>query len=196
MEKFLLDRKPGSIGLDVGCGNGKYFGVNKGVYLLGSDRSSELVRIAFENKQGKFADTAVSDGLSLPYRPNYFDFAISIAVIHHFSTRQRRIQAIEHILSKLRENGEALIFVWALEQKKSRRGWDEGMDQDVMVPWVLQQRRSKQNEQKPDQSNVVKNRYYHLYRKGELEEDVQSVNGIIVDSGYERDNWWAIIRKS
>ena len=38
-------------------------------------------------------------------------------------------------------------------------------------------------------------RYYHLYRQGELEEDVRSVGGEVVESGYERDNWWVIARR-
>ncbi len=48
--------------------------------------------------------------------------------------------------------GQALLFVWALEQKSSRRGFDTGDSQDQLVPWVLKhdphagstkQRRSK-----------------------------------------------------
>ena len=38
-------------------------------------------------------------------------------------------------------------------------------------------------------------RYYHLYRKGELEEDVLHAGGVVLDSGYEKDNWWAIVGK-
>jgi len=39
-------------------------------------------------------------------------------------------------------------------------------------------------------------RYYHLYRRGELEDDIQTAGGIILDSGYEKDNWWAIFRRT
>ena len=35
---FLRSRAPGSVGLDVGCGNGKYLGVNPDVVMVGSDR--------------------------------------------------------------------------------------------------------------------------------------------------------------
>lgn len=35
-------------------------------------------------------------------------------------------------------------------------------------------------------------RYYHLYRQGELETDIKVVGGVIVEAGYEKDNWWAI----
>jgi tRNA (uracil-5-)-methyltransferase TRM9 len=35
-------------------------------------------------------------------------------------------------------------------------------------------------------------RYYHLYRKGELESDIEQAGGNVIESGYEKDNWWAI----
>jgi tRNA (uracil-5-)-methyltransferase TRM9 len=38
VERFLLEQKPGTIGLDVGCGNGKYLMVNKSVFIVASDR--------------------------------------------------------------------------------------------------------------------------------------------------------------
>jgi tRNA (uracil-5-)-methyltransferase TRM9 len=41
-------------------------------------------------------------------------------------------------------------------------------------------------------ADPVFQRYYHLYRKGELEEDVLAAGGVVITSGYERDNWWAV----
>lgn len=75
------------------------------------------------------------------------------------------------------------MYAWALEQGTSRRGWDEGSEQDTLVPWVM---RSKG---KPE---ATYQRYYHLYRKGELEEDVEAAGGVVLESGYEKDNWWVI----
>lgn len=234
VEKFLLEQKPGSIGLDIGCGNGKYMSVNKDVYIIGSDHSSQLTQIAFNNHaqdpethaNNRHADALVADGLNLPFLPNYFDFAISIAVIHHFSTPERRIESVRRILNTIRPGGRALIYVWALEQENSRRGYHEGMDQDVLVPWVLQNKQKKKKKQPPvrrkkndpkgeneeplpeasqDPENkeqeeekkeeVVKQRYYHLYKKGELEADVEVAGGKVVESGYSKDNWYSIITK-
>jgi tRNA (uracil-5-)-methyltransferase TRM9 len=78
-----------------------------------------------------------------------------------------------------------LIFVWALEQRTSRRGWDKGHEQDVMVPWVMKGTRSSEEDR-------TYNRYYHLYQAGELERDVAAAGGSVIESGYEKDNWWAI----
>ena len=35
-------------------------------------------------------------------------------------------------------------------------------------------------------------RYYHLYKQGELERDIEAAGGKVVEAGYEKDNWWAI----
>lgn len=78
--------------------------------------------------------------------------------------------------------------MWALEQLNSRRGWGESDEQDVMVPWVMKQKGSESN----DEESKIFHRYYHLYRSGELERDIVAAGGIVIESGYEKDNWWAI----
>jgi tRNA (uracil-5-)-methyltransferase TRM9 len=189
VESFLQSLDSGAIGLDVGCGNGKYLTVNQDVFMVGSDRSSNLVKIAAQHQPHA---AVVADTLALPHQVGRFDFAICIAVVHHLSTPERRREAIRAILECLTGKGKALIYVWALEQKSSRRGWDEGHEQDVMVPWVM--RSGKKNPNKDGTTEKTFQRYYHLYRTGELEEDIRSVEGEVTDSGYEKDNWWAICR--
>lgn len=103
---------------------------------------------------------------------------MSIAALHHLSTSERRIAGVRALLRPLRTGGRCLIFVWALEQKASRRGWDKGMEQDVMVPWVRGQETFE--------------RYYHLYSEGELERDVAKAGGVVIEGGYEKDNWWVV----
>lgn len=196
VEQFLHDQPDGSIGLDVGCGNGKYLSVNKKVFIVGSDRSLNLTRIASHYYPHS---VIVADNLSLPHPSAAFDFAISIAVIHHLSTAERRVEAVRAVLQALRKpdastgkNPEALFYVWALEQKHSRRGWDRGDDQDVMVPWIM-----KHEGGDGDTSNSTTfHRYYHLYQQGELEYDIGIAGGVVIDSGYEKDNWWAIATNS
>lgn len=185
VEKFLKEQTPGSVGIDVGCGNGKYLGVNPEVFMIGSDHLDGLVTCA----QGINANynLAIADGLALPHADDRFDFAISIAVIHHFSTPERRQQAIGHILSKVRKGGRFLVYCWALEQEKLRRGYKEGDSQDLLVPWVFRQK------DKPDET---KYRYYHLYKKGELVADCEATAQCkLVEEGYDRDNWWAVVER-
>ncbi|RMX70572.1 hypothetical protein D0869_16511, partial [Hortaea werneckii] len=196
--------------------------------------STNLTRIA---KTHQPHSALVADILDLPHAPAAFDFAISIAVIHHLSTPTRRREAIASILSTLRpagkpsqgeeaegegREGKALLYCWALEQEGSRRGWSEEDEQDVMVPWVMRaskgtkgkgkgQKKKREEEGKEGKEQVPSScepkgesegpveggdktfhRYYHLYRQGELEEDVRAAGGEVVEGGYEKDNWWAI----
>ncbi|KAI1354312.1 uracil-5--methyltransferase TRM9 [Xylaria sp. FL0043] len=203
---FLRSRvAPGSVGLDVGCGNGKYLGVREGgdVHMIGSDRSPSLVGIA----RGRgFTDVAVADGLALPFRPGCADFVLCIAVIHHMSTRARRVDALRKLLAcARREGGQVLVYVWALEQSSSRRGWDENSEQDQLVPWVMKANQNKKQDkgggggggeggegETQVAADTTYERFYHLYREGELEEDMRAAGGRVVESGYERDNWWVI----
>lgn len=145
----------------------------------------------------------VADTLHLPHPPQAFDFAISIAVVHHLSTPERRVQAVESILDTLKLGGKALIYVWALEQESSRRGWTEQDAQDVMVPWVM--RGSKKERKAAERDEAAEehsqggdrtfHRYYHLYRQGELEHDVQAAGGNVAEAGYEKDNWWVVAER-
>ena len=226
---FLQDQPPGAVGLDVGCGNGKYQGVNPHVHLLGSDRSEALIRLARRRDalsgpndagsgsgsglglgsgsaatapaeaQGrsdsihhappplaKPAEVLVADGMALPHRPGSADFVISIAVIHHLSTQERRRASIAALLECAKPASPVLVFVWALEQASSRRGFHEGCEQDTLVSWVMKGPKGHPG------AGTTYQRYYHLYKEGELEDDVRAVGGKVLDGGYERDNWWVI----
>ncbi|KAF9920716.1 tRNA methyltransferase, has a role in tRNA modification [Linnemannia zychae] len=150
VEEFLKTMPTGYIGADVGCGNGKYMGVNNKLFMIGSDRSSNLISICGERGH----EAMVCDGLALPYRPLFFDFAISIAVIHHFISPERRLAAIEEILRVVKFGGRILIFVWALEQT-GKRDFDKET-QDVFVPWALAKKPTepkKQGEFKKPKAN-------------------------------------------
>ncbi|CAG8661775.1 7268_t:CDS:2, partial [Paraglomus brasilianum] len=175
VEDFLKSMAVGSIGADIGCGNGKYLGVNKDVIVIGSDRSPTLCQIAHE----RGFDILVGDALNLPFRSNSFDFVISIAVIHHFTTEERRLAAIKELHRIALPESKILTYVWALEQS-SRRQFSPD-HQDIFVPWSMQ-----------DQGVVtgkVYQRYYHLFRKGELEGLIRQIdNTHIIESGYDKDN--------
>ncbi|KAF7645348.1 hypothetical protein LDENG_00206220 [Lucifuga dentata] len=126
VRQFLLDLPAGSVVADVGCGNGKYLSINKEAFMLGCDVCRPLVVSA--RIQGH--EVQICDGLHLPYRDGCFDAVLSIAVIHHLSTKERRIRAIKEMARTLRVGGRIMIYVWAMEQ--TRRKFEK---QDIFVPW-------------------------------------------------------------
>ncbi|KAL6462412.1 hypothetical protein MHYP_G00288340 [Metynnis hypsauchen] len=114
---FLLSLRPGDTLADIGCGNGKYLGINPQIVTVGCDRSVNLVGICAERGFQAF----VSDALNIPLRSSSFDACVSIAVIHHFSTKERRLVAVEELVRLLKVGGRALIYVWAKEQEYNKQ---------------------------------------------------------------------------
>ncbi|KAJ6801236.1 alkylated DNA repair protein alkB-like protein 8 [Iris pallida] len=119
---FLNTLPSGSVVLDAGCGNGKYLGFNVDCFYVGCDISPPLVDIC----AGRGHEVMVADAVNLPYRSNFGDSAISIAVLHHLSTGRRRRKAIEELVRVVRKGGLVLITVWAVEQE----------DRSLLTKWT------------------------------------------------------------
>nr|XP_056714571.1 alkylated DNA repair protein alkB homolog 8 [Euleptes europaea] len=115
--EFLRGLPCGAVVADVGCGNGKYLGVGKDLYTLGCDRSKNLVDICGQKGFQAF----VGDALSVPIRSGSCDACVSIAVIHHFATAERRLATLCELVRLLRPGGRALIYVWAMEQEYNKQ---------------------------------------------------------------------------
>lgn len=119
---FLNNLKPGSVILDAGCGNGKYLGLNPDCLYIGCDISPSLIDICARRGH----EVMVADAVNLPYRNDFGDAAISIAVLHHLSTESRRRKAIEELVRVVRKGGLVLITVWAVEQE----------DKSLLMKWT------------------------------------------------------------
>ncbi|CAL1704488.1 unnamed protein product [Somion occarium] len=188
--QFLSSLPTGWVGLDSGTGNGKYLPLPAdrpgSVWTIGLDRSRNLLQIARKAGEGSTIREVIwGDVLGHPWRDGAFDYAISIATIHHLSTHARRRLAVQRLLKCLSpSHGRCLIYVWAIEQDElSKRTVPtespaENGGQDVFVPWVLKSQGQPKRKIQPetdrspiptsqDQEKVF-NRYYHMFAKGEL----------------------------
>ncbi|XP_054788341.1 tRNA (carboxymethyluridine(34)-5-O)-methyltransferase [Prosopis cineraria] len=277
---FLSSLPSGSLILDAGCGNGKYLGLNHDCFLIGCDVSPPLIKICADRGH----EVLVADAVNLPYRTDFGDAAISIAVLHHLSTENRRRKAIEELVRVVRRGGLVLITVWAVEQEdrsliskwtplaeKYVEEWigpgspcarapssitlesipeydlscsDEQLRiskehstkeiqeipdltnrsqnvvkakdekniksrQEYFVPWHLPYHRAEISgasahalatglATKDDKKGaVVYNRYYHVFREGELERLVSGINNAkVVDKFFDKSNWCIILEKT
>lgn len=244
--QFLQRLPPGSIVADCGCGDGKYFPaiIEAGSYVIGTDISRPLLETAFLKAEETLSTpdirkvsphreflrdrpaVAVADCMSIPLRDNSCDAAICIAVMHHLSTKERRIRCVEELARVVRVGGMINIQAWAMEQDESSRRRFAGTD--VFVPFNAQPKYLDKVAQaqemvcaptpaiKETSGNksvaelyaeayekadfderkglVVFQRYCHLYRKGEMEEIIESVKGVkLVDNGYECGNHFVIL---
>ncbi|TMW60725.1 hypothetical protein Poli38472_000767 [Pythium oligandrum] len=146
---FLTALPAGSLVADVGCGNGKYLKINPALCMIGSDRSIPLLACSAQNEAS--FNVFGCDALKVPMRTGAFDAAISIAVLHHISTVERRIALISELARIVRVGGEIFIVAWAFEQDESSKRQFE--QQDVMVEWKLQQNQPAGGDGESDDSD-------------------------------------------
>jgi tRNA (uracil-5-)-methyltransferase TRM9 len=165
---------------DIGCGNGKNIILSrKDIKYKGMDISNNFVKIC--NDKG--LDVIHGDILNIPFESNSFDNSMSIAVIHHLSTRADRIKAISEMLRITKINGLILLYVWSFIQPKNSKRKFKNYDELVPYKTIL---------------GDIYYRYYHLYKENELEDEVKEVkeyNYEIIESGYENGNYYIIIKK-
>jgi len=198
--QFLSRLPTGWVGLDSGTGNGKYLPLPLdrpgGLWTIGLDRSRNLLHIARNAGGGEVVREVVwGDVLGYGWRGGVFDYAISIATIHHLATHERRKLAMKRLIQCVSStHGRILVYVWAIEQdefskrrlptdRQETTGAGSRAGQDVFVPWVLSQQIVEKPESKTsdphtsapisksaeqiNSPNIV-NRYYHMFAQGEL----------------------------
>ncbi len=181
VKQFLLsiDKSDEKKILDLGCGNGRYVKLFGQLQTFCLDNSEELIKIV--STRYPHVQTICSDVTEIPFSNNYFDYVISIAVIHHLSTETRRIQMIIELYRVLKPGGLSIVTAWA-NSTPTDKFTKINEDSDYFVPW---------NGQHP--------RFYHLFSSGEFE-------SIILKSGLESklivkqvinecDNWAIIVEK-
>ncbi|MFH1462709.1 MAG: methyltransferase domain-containing protein [bacterium] len=170
---FLSDYiKEGEKVLDLGCGNGRLAEMfhEKRIEYYGVDNSEELIKIA--NTKHKIPNTKykfqAADALNLPFPDNFFDKVLSIAVLHHIPSEEFRLQFLRESQRVLKPEGELILTVWNLWQKKTTWklflknallkliGKSKLDFKDIFYPW-----------KKPD-GRVFAQRYFHLFDKAEL----------------------------
>lgn len=201
VEEFLNSLPGGSLVGDFGCGNGKYLNCGDRLQFIAADVSESFAAIC--RTRCPTAQVVVADAAAIPLASNSVDHAISIAVIHHFATAERRKAAIRELVRVVRPGGRVLVYVWALEQQDGRFE-----QQDVFVPWNNQLKfegaaAEKVADKAPnaDKKTVVYKRFYHVFRKGELEALVEEVKGEgdwhlrVARSYFDHENWCVEIEK-
>lgn len=161
----FLDYCRGTL-LDMGCGNGRHLteALERELVVYGADASSELLNICKEKVKGK-VDLVRADVKALPFKRKFFDNIIYIATIHHL--KRDRVESLREAKRVLKGGGKILVSSWARELDR----WDlEEEERDVIVPWHRE-------------DGEVIDRFYHLYRLEELEEDVKK-SGLEVSEAF------------
>ncbi|XP_065369880.1 alkylated DNA repair protein alkB homolog 8 [Calliphora vicina] len=154
--EFLKSFHQSSILLDVGCGNGKYLNSTPDLLKIGCDRSNGLLKLCKSLQYNIFR----CDCLHVPVRSNSVDGCISIAVIHHLATADRRLSAIKELVRILRPSGRGLIYVWAKNQiadnkKSSYLRQNKSINKNKTTEDELRQQTQRQMDEKAKEAPVT-----------------------------------------
>ena len=172
--EFLKDKK-GNV-LDLGCGSGRNFVKINGT-IYGVDFSQRMIDMAKERAEDKNIEAKLfkSEAYELPFEDNFFDSAISIAVIHCIEHKEKRKMALEQLHRVMKRGAEAMITVWSRNEERIKN-----KPKEAMIPWTVGGKKYM--------------RYYYIYDKKEFEELLKSVGFNIVSIKEDR-NIVAIVKK-
>jgi ubiquinone/menaquinone biosynthesis C-methylase UbiE len=199
---FINNLPKTNIVADVGSGNGRHLipCAKHCKNVIGLDVSGELLKITQEKlieNNLENVDLVHSDAVNIPLNENSVDAVLFIAALHNIPQRYRRIKALKEINRILKPNGKAIISVWSRWQDKFRQHFlrkcltnvDRNEFGDIDVYWR--------------QHGLNIPRFYHLYSKRELKQDLEQagfkileLEGIKYFSKKFNDNYFAVVRKT
>jgi len=220
--QFIQNLPKHELLLDLGCGNGKYLGLDgAGCWQIGTDYSYNLLQIS----RSRGHEGVRCDLLSIPFKDGAVGGGvICIAVLHHLASHSRRLEALKEIARILSPGARGLIYVWAREQNKD----------DAMSSYLKQNKKNfkskkcdekevsnrlgefglpvhvnrtqfqhqdvlvpwKTKSQNKEEDKEWK-RFYHVFEEGELESLIAEVDQLkLVESYYDQGNWCCSFQKN
>lgn len=178
VEEFIDESPSGTVGLDLGCGNGRHAELLAGRVdtVLGID----LSRAILETARGRMGDQGVelvqADATLLPVRSENVDLVVYIAAVHHLPSRDLRLASLNELARVLSPSGRALVSAWSIEHGK----FDATEGFDTSVEWTL-----------PD--GIIVDRFYHIYDPEEFTAEIRESDLIAHELFVDKGNCYAIV---
>lgn len=183
VEDFLSQIPKDSKILDLGCGSGrnfKAFNQKNNLEIYAQDFSKEMLKHAKVNaKKLKLnIQTVHSPSTKIPFKDNFFDSIICIALLHCLTLNQTK-KTLKELHRVLKPKSKALITVWSRNSKRLRN-----KPKESFITWTIE--KEKLPEKQP--------RYTYIFEKQELESLLKK-SGFKIIKTWEERNINAIIEK-
>jgi len=151
--------------LDLGCGSGRHFIKKSNLQIYGVDFSEQILKYAKNKKIAKEIIQAPSD--KLPFKDNFFDSAICIALLHCLK-KQTQLKTLKELHRVLKPKAQVLISVWSRNSKRLKN-----KPKESNIPWTVNGKKQK--------------RYSYIYDKDELEKQIKKAKFKIIKSQEDKN---------
>ncbi len=176
--EFLKDYvREGDTVFDFGCGNGRLLeliGDVKNLEYYGADVSAKLIDIAKNKYVGeniKFSKLNPVQN-AIPFESGFFNTICSIAVFHHFPSKEYREKMAKELYRVTKPSGHVVITVWYLWQKKYFK--------NILKNWIKKIKGGSELEVNDcmisftDNQGKVFQRFHHAFTRRELKKLFES----------------------
>lgn len=170
VERFLDQRPPGTLVLDLMGGNGRHVGpiLSRGLAPLWLDWSRPASRIVARRYRN--AHAVCGDATRLPIASDSVPAALWVAGLHSLPTEATRDAALGELARVLAPGGVAQITVWSRLAPRFALEGDPSQCLDVVLPW------------RSDGHDAP--RHYHLYTPQALRAAVERA-GLAIERAYD-----------
>lgn len=165
---FLDSLKTDSIVYDLGCGNGRNMD-HGSLKFIGIDNCENFVSIC-KNKNLSVINSNIT---KIPLNNNSADAIICIAVFHHLSSRENRIQSLLEMKRLVKPGGKILLSTWSINQPQKTRRTFNNYGNNIVL-W--------------NSYGKVYERYYYIFKLDEIKELIKRIGLIILNYEYSCGN--------
>ncbi len=154
--------------VDIGCGNCRNLLSFSKNNCVGLDFSKGMIKQAkkYIKKRKIRVNLVIGDIAQLPVKDNIASTIIYTSTISHLRTREERLKSLEGVKRIGKKNFRMILSIWDRWQKKFIwkliKSYFFGKYPNVYIDW--------------NYHGVIHKRFYHLYSKKEMENDLKEVD--------------------